>query len=97
MLDSNPRTRMISLRLSEGEYEILKTRFRIYGARNVSDLARIALEQIMSQSAVPQDTGAKLAELDERLNALESIVAQIVVQAKSNFPLSLPQAIAAGD
>jgi hypothetical protein len=78
MLDSNPRTRMISLRLSEGEYEILKARYRTYGARNVSDLARIALEHIMTQSTEPRDTDAKVAELDERLNALESRVAQIV-------------------
>jgi hypothetical protein len=82
MLDSNPRTKTISLRLSEGEYAVLKTRYRTYGARNVSDLARLALERIMTVAADPQSaTVAKLAELDERLQALESSIA-LLAQTK---------------
>jgi hypothetical protein len=82
MLDSNPRTKTISLRLSEGEYEVLKTRYRTYGARNVSDLARLALDRIMTVPADPQSaTVAKLAELDERLQALESSIA-LLAQTK---------------
>jgi hypothetical protein len=78
MLDSNPRTKMISLRLSEGEYEVLKARYRTYGARNVSDLARLALEQVLSTPDTPHNAMiARLAEFDERLQALESSVALI--------------------
>jgi hypothetical protein len=47
MADSKRRKKMISLRLSEAEYEVLKKDYRIYGARNVSDLARLALQRIM--------------------------------------------------
>jgi hypothetical protein len=69
---------MISLRLSEGEYDVLKARYRAYGARNVSDLARLALEQIMTVSGNPvDDTAAKLAQFEERLRTLESTVALI--------------------
>jgi hypothetical protein len=66
------RRRMISLRLSEVEYEDLKTHYRTYGARNVSDLARLALQRIMTAPAGPQEgLAAKLAELDARVHALE--------------------------
>jgi hypothetical protein len=64
---------MISLRLSAVEYETLKENYRTYGARNISDLARVALRQIMSGPAASQGGfAAKLSELDERVHALES-------------------------
>ena len=64
---------MISLRLSEVEYEVLKTHYRTYGARNVSELARLALQRIMTGAAgSPEGLAAKLAELDDRVHALES-------------------------
>lgn len=76
MLDPYRRKKMISLRLSEEEYELLKTRYRTYGARNVSELARLALHRMMAGPAGPQDGFAeKLAELDERVRALESHIA----------------------
>ena len=76
MPDPNRRKKMISLRLSEAEYEILKVHYRTYGARNVSDLARLALQRIMTGSGASQDSfAAKLAELDNRVRALESHIA----------------------
>jgi hypothetical protein len=75
MPDPDRRRKMISLRLSEVEYEVLKTRYRIYGARNVSELARLALQRIMTgRAGPPDDFAAKLSELDERVHALESRV-----------------------
>jgi hypothetical protein len=74
MPDLARRRKMISLRLSEVEYELLKKHYRTYGARNVSDLARLALQRIMNGSAASQDSyAAKLAELDNRVHALESV------------------------
>jgi len=68
---------MISLRLSEEEYELLKARYHTYGARNVSDLARQALLRIMAGPAGPEDGFArKLAELEERVQALLAHAAQ---------------------
>jgi hypothetical protein len=73
MPDPNGRKKMISIRLSEVEYELLKKQHRTYGARNVSDLARLALQRIMNGSAAFQDSiAAKLAELDDRVHALET-------------------------
>jgi hypothetical protein len=74
MADSKRRKKMISLRLSEAEYEVLKKDYRIYGARNVSDLARLALQRIMHGSIASHDGfSAKLADLDDRVHALESL------------------------
>ncbi len=82
MLDSSRRTKTISLRLSQREYHVLKSRYPTYGARNLSDFARLALERILGASDTRlDDTLAKLAELDDRLHALESCVA-LMTQTK---------------
>jgi hypothetical protein len=73
MADIDRRSKMISLRLSELEYEALKVQYRMHGARNVSELARLALQRIVNAPARPPDSLAtKLSELDERVYALES-------------------------
>ena len=73
MSNSDRRTKMISLRLSEVEYDALKTQFRTFGAQNVSDLARLALQRIIHASAASNDDyAARLSELDSRVQALES-------------------------
>jgi hypothetical protein len=75
MADTDGRKRMISLRLSQAEYEVVKTHYRTFGARNVSDFARLALQRIVTGSASSQDAFAtKLSELDERVHTLESRV-----------------------
>ena len=79
MPDSDRKQKMISLRLSEVEYEVLKTHYRIYGARNISELARLALQRIVTGSAGPQDGyAAKVSELDERVRQLESQVSLLL-------------------
>ena len=79
MPDSDRRRRMISLRLSEVEYEALKTHYRAYGARNISEFARLALQRMMTGPAASQDALAEeLAELVDRVRALESRVSLIV-------------------
>jgi hypothetical protein len=75
MSELTGKRRMISLRLSEVEYEVLKKLHRSYGARSVSDLTRLALQRIMREPAILEsDFATKLAELDGRMNALESHV-----------------------
>jgi hypothetical protein len=72
MSDSERKKRMISLRLSDTDYTILKSQYHSHGARNVSDLARLALQQMMHLSAAPRDGLAlKVAELEDRVHALE--------------------------
>lgn len=84
MPDSDRRRKMISLRLSEVEYRLLKTRYKAYGARNVSDLARLALQQIMNEFTGSQDGMAgKLFELDNRIQWLESQISLILDREKA--------------
>jgi hypothetical protein len=69
---------MISLRLSEVEYEVLKTQYRICGARTVSELARLALQRFVSEVATPPEGfGARLSELDQRVRTLESHLSRL--------------------
>ena len=83
MPDSDHRRKMISLRLSDVEYEVLKTHYRTYGARNVSDLARLALQRMLNGSDASQDPyAAKLAALDDRVHQLESQVSLLVEREK---------------
>lgn len=66
------KSKMISLRLTAGEYAALHALYPSYGARNVSDLARLALQQVMGNS-LTSDTvlSTKVHNLDERLNVVE--------------------------
>jgi hypothetical protein len=84
--NTDRKKKMISLRLSEVEYEELKAHYRAYGVRNVSELARLALQQIRAGLAGPQDgfaANAKLSELDERLHQVESHVSLLLEREKS--------------
>jgi hypothetical protein len=84
MFDASGRRKMISLRLSEAEYEGLKRQYRSYGARSVSDLARLALQRILTESLVYEnELAAKLLELDERVAELESHLASSLESKKA--------------
>jgi hypothetical protein len=76
MPDQNRKNKMISLRLSEEEYAELRTHYSSYGARNISDLARLALHQIMGNSPAGESgLLAKVHELDHRVTAVEGHLA----------------------
>jgi hypothetical protein len=64
------RTKMISFRVSEAEFEALKSHFRDHGATSVSDLARSALEQVITGVFSPE-LDRKFKEIESRLSALE--------------------------
>ncbi len=81
-MTNNRKGKMICVRFSDAEYNALRTQYQTYGARNVSDLARLAIQRIMGGS--PGDTrdfAAKLEEVEHRLHALEAQVSVIVKRA----------------
>jgi hypothetical protein len=83
MPSCDPKRKMISIRLSEAEYEVLRTHYRTYGAHNVSELARLALQRILTGPAATQgDVAVKLSELDERVRSLESSVSLLREQER---------------
>jgi hypothetical protein len=78
MPEHDRKSKMISLRLSEDEYEAMQKSCRSYGARNVSDLARLALHCVFDNT--PATDGTLLTRVDElgqRLSMLERLVAQL--------------------
>ena len=73
MFQADRKHKMISIRLSEIEYQFLKTQYETFGVRNVSDLARLAVQRIMDGSPVGQNPLAeKLVDLDNRVRSLEA-------------------------
>jgi hypothetical protein len=78
MPDPERRKKMISLRLSDAEYEALKSKYSAHGARNVSDLARLALHHLMQDRPIPtQDFALRLADLEDRISMLERQVSRL--------------------
>jgi hypothetical protein len=83
MTDTDRKQKMISLRLSDEEYEDLKMHYRAHGVRNISELARLALHRIVAEGAEPQiGFEARLSEVEERLRQLESQVSLLVDSEK---------------
>jgi hypothetical protein len=64
------RTKMISLRVSEAEFQALKDQFRSHGATSVSELARAALQQVIAGVFSPE-LDRKFKEIELRLSAVE--------------------------
>jgi len=72
------RTRMISFRLSEEEYEGLKRICVRLGARSLSDIARDAVQQLLNNGAeLKNDGSAQLRVLYERIDALDREVKRL--------------------
>ena len=83
MSDSDRKQRMISLRLSDEEYQGLKAHYRAHGARNISELARLALQRIVAESDGAEDcVAARLSELEQRLRQVEFQVSLLVEREK---------------
>ena len=73
------KNRTISLRLSEREFEALKTVYTVHGARSISDFVRSTMNKVISESA--RDNCAlelKVQEMDGKLSLLDSEVARII-------------------
>jgi hypothetical protein len=72
-MDQDPRSRMISLRLSRKEYEALQALYPAYGARSISDFARLAMKRVLGSSFASEDALLlRLNELDERVSLIEA-------------------------
>lgn len=81
--DSKRLNRTFSLRLSEEEYERLRSASREQGARSVAELAREAMARMVGEMGAPiaRNPGTislRLTELDRRLRDLSHTVSQLV-------------------
>jgi hypothetical protein len=74
---------MISLRLSAAEYKTLHTLYPNYGARNLSDFARLAMQRVIGNPLPAAGvSAAKIHELDERLHTVEGEIALLFEREK---------------
>jgi hypothetical protein len=71
MAIQNPRSRTISVRLSEEEYVGLKRLCVITGARSVSDLTRDAMRVVLSGASRDDVLGIRMDEFRSMLKSLD--------------------------
>ena len=72
------RSRMVSFRLSEEEYEGLKHICMTVGARSLSDIARDAVQRLLSNGTEPKSySDAQLRILYEKMDALDQEVKRL--------------------
>ena len=73
------KNRIISVRLSQAEFEALKTLYAARGARSISDFIRSAMNRIISEAS-RESAGAlelKVQEIDGKVSILDGEVARL--------------------
>ncbi len=74
------KSRMISLRLSDDEYEALRSLYRLHGSRSVSEFARNAMQKVIGET-VPSASSTletRIVDLDAKMASLDHEVARLV-------------------
>ncbi len=66
-----PKTKMVSFRISADQYRLCHQALRLHGVRNISELARVALEEII-ESNNSRDHRQEVHELRERVRMLSA-------------------------
>jgi transposase len=87
------RTRTISFRVSDHEFELLKTRSLAEGARSVSDFARLAL--CGSHRNLARLPGDDLDHLQDQLQALSAHVQRLAETLERKGPVIPQRSLAA--
>ena len=75
-----PRTRMISVRLSEEEYSTLRRLCLVTGARSVSDLARDAMHGLLNGSNRENIFGIPTDEFRTQMRSLDRKIEQLAAE-----------------
>jgi Arc/MetJ-type ribon-helix-helix transcriptional regulator len=83
----NPRSRMISVRLSEEEYAALRRLCSVTGARSVSDLTRDAMRVLLKGTNREDVLGIHVDEFRSQMRSLDRKIEQLaehITSLKSN-------------
>lgn len=78
-----PRSRMISVRLSEDEYFAIRQLCSVTGARSVSDLAREAMHTVLRGANRDGFPGLSIDEFRNLMRNLDSKIEQLAVDFTS--------------
>jgi hypothetical protein len=71
------KNRIISLRLSEEEYESLKSRYAAHGVRSLSEFARDAMHRMLGDPMNGADIENRVQALGGKLAVLEDEVTRV--------------------
>jgi Arc/MetJ-type ribon-helix-helix transcriptional regulator len=72
------RSRMVSVRLSENEYQALRQMCSSSGARSVSDLTRSAMHALLSGTTREEMLHMRLNEFCDQMNSLGRRIEELV-------------------
>jgi hypothetical protein len=75
-----PRSRMISIRLSDQEYDDLKNRCVARGARSLSDLARAAMNDLLNGTAGDLALSSRVEDVCEQMRVLHQKLDEIALR-----------------
>ena len=85
-----PRSRIISVRLSEEEYAALRKRCDVTNARSVSDLTRDAMKALLAGqgrdkalAGYIEEFGKQIKRIDQRMEQLEMLAAELMKSQRS--------------
>jgi hypothetical protein len=80
------KTKMISVRVSEDDYLLLKNKYESHGNRSVSALAREALNSVIRRSETKRvDLEEEVGILHYKLTALQNEVARLARVVSDNL------------
>jgi hypothetical protein len=74
-----PKNKMISFRLSDQEYDELRSVCESQGVRSLSDFARLAIEKLIAGGEVGTETGlqSRIEALNSRVQVLDRAVERL--------------------
>jgi len=75
-----PRSRMISVRLSDEEYTALRRLCLVTGARSVSDITRDAMRELLNGASREDAAGSHMDEFRAQMSNLDKRVEQLAAE-----------------
>ena len=81
----NPRSRMISVRLSEEEYSALRRLCKTTGARSVSDMTRNAMRSLLEAKHREDVVGIHAEEFRSQMKDLDRKIEQLAAEISSRL------------
>ena len=84
------RNKMVNFRVSEDEYEYLKTLCASEGARSISDFARMAVCRSIAShaSSLEEPLDRRVERLDAKVDELGRVVKELAQMVAANQPVS---------
>ena len=72
-----PRNRMVVLRLSQDEYQTLRTACERDGGRNLSEFARSKVLDYLNEDSRPDDLHLRFAAIEQEVAGLKVVVTRL--------------------